>query len=82
MIEMTDLSLQRGGKALLESASLRVNPGENLALVGANGSGKSSLFKLLSGELAYDSGELRLPANWQIAQMRQEVRDACRAAAQ
>ena len=73
MIEMTDLSLQRGGKALLESASLRVNPGENLALVGANGSGKSSLFKLLSGELAYDSGELRLPANWQIAQMRQEV---------
>jgi ATP-binding cassette subfamily F protein 3 len=73
MIELLDLSLQRGGKALLESANIRVNPGEHIALVGANGSGKSSLFQLLTGKLVPDSGELRLPAQWQIAQMRQEV---------
>ncbi|NKI18493.1 ATP-binding cassette domain-containing protein [Spongiibacter sp. KMU-166] len=73
MIELIDLSLQRGGKPLLEDASLRVNPGEHMALVGANGSGKSSLFKLLCKELGYDSGELHLPGHWQIAQMRQEV---------
>lgn len=73
MIELIDLCLQRGGKPLLEDASLRVNPGEHMALVGANGSGKSSLFKLLSNELGYDSGELHLPGHWQIAEMRQEV---------
>ncbi len=73
MIELINLSLQRGGKALLEEASLRVNPGEHMALVGANGSGKSSLFKLLCNELSYDSGDLHMPAQWQIAQMRQEV---------
>ncbi len=73
MIELIDLSLQRGGKPLLEEASLRVNPGEHMALVGANGSGKSSLFKLLCKELSYDSGDLQLPSQWQIAQMRQEV---------
>lgn len=73
MIELINLSLQRGGKALLEEASLRVNPGEHMALVGANGSGKSSLFKLLYNELSYDSGDLQMPAQWQIAQMRQEV---------
>ncbi len=73
MIELINLSLQRGGKALLEEASLRVNPGEHMALVGANGSGKSSLFQLLCNELSYDSGDLQMPAQWQIAQMRQEV---------
>ena len=73
MIELINLSLQRGGKALLEEASLRVNPGEHMALVGANGSGKSSLFKLLCNELSYDSGDLQMPSQWQIAQMRQEV---------
>jgi len=73
MIELQNLSLQRGGKALLESADLRVNPGEHIALVGANGTGKSSLFQLMCGKLVQDSGELNIPAQWQIAQMRQEV---------
>ena len=73
MIELLNLSLQRGGKPLLEAVDLRVNPGEHIALVGANGSGKSSLFQLLCGKLVADSGELRLPSTWQIAQMRQEV---------
>lgn len=80
MIELIDLSLQRGGKPLLEEASLRVNPGEHMALVGANGSGKSSLFKLLCAELGYDSGSLALPSQWQIAQMRQEVEASSRPA--
>ncbi|MGJ8686155.1 MAG: ABC-F family ATP-binding cassette domain-containing protein, partial [Spongiibacteraceae bacterium] len=80
MIELTELSLQRGGKPLLEDASLRVNPGEHIALVGANGSGKSSLFKLLCGELSYDSGRLNIPSSWTIAQMRQEVSSVDRCA--
>jgi ATP-binding cassette, subfamily F, member 3 len=80
MIELKNLSLQRGGKPLLEQVNLRINPGEHLALVGANGTGKSSLFQLLCGHLGYDSGELKIPGSWQIAEMRQEVDASDRAA--
>ncbi len=80
MIELKNLSLQRGGKPLLEQASVRINPGEHLALVGANGTGKSSLFQLLTNRLSYDSGDLAIPAHWQIAEMRQEVVSSARPA--
>ena len=52
MLTITDLSLQRGGVWLLENVNLTVQPGQRVAIVGANGAGKSSLFKLLLGQLA------------------------------
>src|SRR5690606_3081649 len=70
----------RGNKPLLEQASLRVNPGDKLALVGANGSGKSTLFALLRGELNADAGEVRVPVDWRIAYMAQEVPSTDRSA--
>jgi ATP-binding cassette subfamily F protein 3 len=73
MIELQELSLQRGGKPLLEEASLRINPGEHMALVGANGSGKSSLFLLLTGALHQDQGDCSIPSHWQISEMKQEL---------
>lgn len=73
MIKLTGASLQRGHKILLEQASLTVHVGEKLGVIGANGSGKSSLFKLLIGELAVDAGDLHVPGSWQIAHMAQEV---------
>ncbi len=73
MIKLTSASLQRGHKILLEQASLTVHIGEKLGVIGANGSGKSSLFKLLIGELAVDAGDLYVPAGWQISHMAQEV---------
>ncbi len=73
MIELQSISLQRGNKVLLQDASLRIHPGEKTALVGANGSGKTSLFLLLMGRLQIDRGQLSIPAAWRIAHMAQEV---------
>ena len=65
---------------MLEGADLTVHPGQNVGLIGANGSGKSSLFKLLLGELHVDAGELQVPAQWRIAHMAQEVGEVDRTA--
>ncbi|MBB6520441.1 ATP-binding cassette domain-containing protein [Pseudoteredinibacter isoporae] len=73
MIEIQDLSLQRGHKLLLDHCALRIHPGQKIGLIGANGSGKSSLFKLLLGQLQADTGECNIPGNWRLAHMAQEV---------
>tara|TARA_R110001583_G_scaffold40646_3_gene129583 strand:- start:1714 stop:3642 length:1929 start_codon:yes stop_codon:yes gene_type:complete len=72
MIELIQLSLQRGKNQLLQQVDLRLHVGYKVGLIGANGSGKSSLFQMLLGKLEADAGELRLPAQWRIAHMAQE----------
>ena len=61
MLTLRQLSLQRGGKPLFDNTSLTVYPGWKVGLIGANGSGKSSLFALLLDELHQDSGDLDRP---------------------
>ena len=73
MIRLQSLSLRRGVKPLLEGADLLLNAGEKIGLVGANGSGKSSLLALLRGELHADSGDCHLPATWRIAHVAQDT---------
>ena len=73
MIRFSQVTLARGAKPLLEGAELLLNPGERVGLIGANGSGKSSLFALLRGELHTDKGEVELPAHWRIAHVAQET---------
>jgi ATP-binding cassette, subfamily F, member 3 len=73
MIRLSQLTLARGAKMLLEAADLAVNPGERVGLVGANGSGKSSLFSLLRGELHADKGDADFPRHWRIAHVAQET---------
>ena len=63
LLHVQDASLAFGYLPLFEHADLRVEPGERIALIGRNGSGKSSLLRVLSGELAQDSGTVwRAPA--------------------
>ncbi len=73
MIRFSNVTLRRGAKLLLEGADLSVNPGERAGLIGANGSGKSSLFALLRGELHTDKGEVDFPAHWRLAHVAQET---------
>nr|WP_297401572.1 ATP-binding cassette domain-containing protein [uncultured Marinobacter sp.] len=80
MLTITDLSLQRGGVWLLEAVSLTVQPGQRVAIVGANGAGKSSLFQLLLGQLSPEQGSVSLPGGCRIAHMAQEVAASGRSA--
>ncbi len=73
MIRFSNVTLRRGVKPLLEGADVSINPGERVGLIGANGSGKSSLFALLRGELHTDKGEVDFPAHWRIAHVAQET---------
>jgi ATP-binding cassette subfamily F protein 3 len=73
VIQLRNLTLARAAKVLIESASLQVHPGQKIGLTGANGSGKSSLFALLRGELQQESGDLDLPRDWVIAHVAQET---------
>ena len=75
MIQLSDVSLRHGPEALLQGASANVYPGHKVGLIGPNGSGKTSLFRLLQGELSADDGEVGLPSEWRIAHMAQEIDD-------
>jgi len=72
MLSLANISLRRGRKVLIRNASLQVHAGQRLGLIGANGSGKSSLFAMLLGDLEPDDGELGLRAEDQIAHVAQE----------
>ena len=72
MLSLNNISLRRGRKVLIENASFQVHAGQRLGLIGANGSGKSSLFAMLLGELEADDGELKLNPKDQIAHVSQE----------
>ena len=73
MIRLSQVTLRRGAKALLEGADVALNPGDRIGLIGANGSGKSSLFALLRGEMHADRGEVDYPARWRVAYVAQET---------
>jgi ATP-binding cassette subfamily F protein 3 len=73
MIILRDISLRRGAKLLLEQANATLQPGQRLALIGANGTGKSSLFALLLGEIQADHGDIEGMNNLRLAHMAQEV---------
>ncbi len=80
MITLDSISLQRGSKFLLENSNAVLHPGQKVALIGANGSGKSSLFQLILGGLTADGGNIGIPPQWRMAHMAQEVATSGRAA--
>ena len=73
MIEIKNLTLQRGLKVLLDQAALSLAPGRRVGLIGKNGSGKSSLFALLKGEITADKGDVSIPKHWKPAAVAQET---------
>ena len=73
MIILRDISLRRGGKLLLAGAEVTIQPGQRIALIGANGCGKTTLFHLLTGELSTDTGEIEGLDGLRLAHMAQET---------
>ena len=73
MITLRNLTLRRGVKVVLDSASVTLNPGEKIGLVGRNGAGKSSLFALLAGRLGADAGDFEIPPRWRMGEVVQSM---------
>ena len=75
MLQLNHLTLRRGTKVLLDDTSLRLDIGYKAGLIGRNGAGKTSLFKLILRELHEDQGEFFIPSTWKIAHLAQELPD-------
>ncbi len=73
MIQFSGVQLIRGGKILFDEVSFSVHSGQHVGLTGVNGSGKSSVFALIRGEIQCDRGEVSVPTSLRIAHMAQEV---------
>jgi ATP-binding cassette subfamily F protein 3 len=73
MITLKSVTLRRSAKVLLDNASVTLNPGEKVGLVGRNGAGKSTLFALLNGTLHEDAGDFSIPTQWRMAQVAQDM---------
>jgi ATP-binding cassette, subfamily F, member 3 len=73
MISFSNATLRRGPRKLLDELSFTIYPGWRVGVVGRNGTGKSTLFAALLGELHADSGEVSLPKNLDIATVAQET---------
>ena len=72
MSDLINISLQFGGKYLFKEVNLKINSGDKISLVGANGTGKSSLLKIISGELQPESGKIQLQKRTSIGYLPQE----------
>ena len=75
MIDINDITVRLGGKVLLEHASAHVSDGQKVGLVGANGCGKSTLFRVLKGELETETGNVFFPGGYNVVFVEQEIRD-------
>ena len=73
MLSARDLTLRRGAEPLFEAANFTIFRGDKVGLTGANGTGKSSLFAAIRGELGADKGDISLPAGLQVAHVEQEI---------
>ena len=73
MITLKHVTLRRGPRKLLEDINIRLFSGQRVGIVGQNGTGKTSLFELLLGELSADAGEVEIPSNLDIATVRQHA---------
>ncbi len=73
MIAISGLHKQYGTKVLYRNASLQIKPGEKIGLVGANGAGKTSVFRIIVGEESYDAGSVAKPESWVVGYFSQDV---------
>ena len=73
MLRLDDISYSVEGRPLIEHASAVIPTGHKVGLVGRNGTGKTSLFRLIRGELTLDTGSIEVPRAARIGGVAQEV---------
>jgi len=73
MLIINDLTVRIAGRSLLEDASARIVPGTRVGLVGRNGTGKSTLFNVITGEMGAEGGSIEIPPRWRIGRLAQEA---------
>jgi ATP-binding cassette, subfamily F, member 3 len=73
MIVLKSITLRRGIKVVLQDASVTLQPGEKIGLVGRNGAGKSSLFSLITHRLQSDAGDVSIPPRWRVGEVAQSM---------
>ena len=73
MLHINDLTYRIEGRPLFTQATLAINKGHKVGLVGRNGTGKSTLFRLIKGDISPDDGEINLRKNMRLGAVNQEV---------
>ena len=73
MLSITDISIRLAGRLLIDQSSAQIVPGARVGLVGRNGTGKSTLFKAIRGELPIESGTITIPPRWRVGSLAQEA---------
>ena len=73
MLSVSSLKKSYGSQVLFEEVSFIINPGERVGLVGRNGHGKSTLFKIILGQEEHDSGTITVPKNYAIGHLSQHL---------
>ena len=73
LVSVREVSLDFGGPLLLDQTGLQIEKGERICLLGRNGTGKSTLMKLISGEIPPDRGEVRVLKHVRVSRLPQGI---------
>jgi ATP-binding cassette subfamily F protein uup len=73
LITLKNLSLSYGTPPLLDAVNLHIDANERVCLLGRNGTGKSTLLRLINGEIQADDGSITVPPGVRVAKLNHEV---------
>lgn len=73
MIQVVGLTKSFGDRVLFSDVTFSINKGERVGLVGKNGTGKSTLFKIILGEISFEKGEFNIPKNYRLGTLKQHI---------
>jgi ATP-binding cassette, subfamily F, member 3 len=73
MLSINEISVRLAGRLLIDHGTAQITPGARVGLVGRNGTGKSTLFKVIRGELPTESGIITIPPRWSVGSLAQEA---------